>query len=61
LVGFVSQDTPKRNRALRAPPFFIGLTCTKRLAELEAMCRTCESIRNGVGTILRGNGVLVRL
>jgi hypothetical protein len=32
-------------------------TGTKRLAALEALCRTCESIRNGVGSILRSNGV----
>jgi HEPN domain-containing protein len=36
-------------------------TGTKRLAALEALCRTCESIRDGVGTILHSNGVPVRL
>ena len=36
-------------------------TGTKRVAALEALCRTCESVRNGVGTILRSNDVPVRL
>ena len=36
-------------------------TGTKRLASLEALCRTCKSIRDGVGTILRKNDVPVRL
>ena len=36
-------------------------TGIKRLAALDALCRTCESIRNGVGTILRSNRVPVRL
>ena len=36
-------------------------TATKALVALEALDRTCKSIRDGVGTILRNNGVLVRL
>jgi hypothetical protein len=36
-------------------------TGTKRLATLEALRRTCKSIRDCVGTILRSNGVPVRL
>jgi hypothetical protein len=36
-------------------------TGTKRLVALEALRRTCKSIRDGVGIILRDNGVLVRL
>jgi hypothetical protein len=36
-------------------------TGTKLLVELKALRRTCKSIRDGVGTILRKNDVLVRL
>jgi hypothetical protein len=36
-------------------------TGSKRLAALEALDHTCKNIRDGVGTILRSNGVLVRL
>ena len=36
-------------------------TGTKRVAALEALDGTCKRIRDGVGTILRNNGVLVRL
>jgi hypothetical protein len=36
-------------------------TGSKRLVALDALCRTSESIRNGVGTILRSNRVPVRL
>jgi hypothetical protein len=32
-----------------------------RVATLEALCSTCKNIRDGVGTILRKNGVLARL
>ena len=36
-------------------------TGTRLLVTLESLRRTCKSIRDGVGTILRNNGVLVRL
>ena len=36
-------------------------TGAKRVAALEALCRTSKNIRDGVGTILRNNGVPVRL
>jgi len=36
-------------------------TGTKLLIELKALRRTCKSIRDGVGAILRDKGVLVRL
>jgi hypothetical protein len=36
-------------------------TGSKRLGTLEALDRTCKNIRDGVGTILGSNGVLVRL
>ena len=36
-------------------------TGTTLLVTLESLRRTCKSIRDGVGTILRNNGVLVRL
>jgi HEPN domain-containing protein len=36
-------------------------TGTKLLVELKALRRTCKSIRDGVGTILRKNDLLVRL
>jgi hypothetical protein len=36
-------------------------TGTKRVAALEALDGTCKRIRDGVGTILRNNGVPVRL
>ena len=36
-------------------------TATKALVALEALDRTCKSIRDGVGTILRSNRVPVRL
>src|SRR6516162_10889524 len=36
-------------------------TGTKRMAALEALDGTCKRIRDGVGTILRNNGVPVRL
>ena len=36
-------------------------TGTKLLVELKALRRTCKSIRDGVGTILRRNDVPVRL
>ena len=36
-------------------------TGTTLLVTLESLRRTCKSIRNGVGTILRNNDVPVRL
>ena len=36
-----------------------GMLHRERLVALEALCRTCESIRNGVGAILRSNDVPV--
>ena len=35
-------------------------TGTKRLVTFEALRHTCKNIRDGVGTILRNNGVPVR-